>query len=88
MVDRGGRSRRAARRPPRRQADQTREPAILAAGKHSGWLVEFRLDNTATTAAMLRRGALGELMADLRLLGMAPTVIVPDDSSTVELCRS
>ena len=51
----------------------------------SGWLVEFRLDSAARAAAMQRRGAFGELIADLRLIGMAPTVIVPDDDSTVEL---
>ena len=51
----------------------------------SGWLVEFRLDSAATAAAMRRRGAFGALIADLRLIGMAPTVIVPDDDSTVEL---
>ena len=60
-------------------------PPFSPPASSSGWLIEFRLDSAATMAAMRRRGAFGELIADLRLLGMAPTVIVPDDGSTVEL---
>jgi hypothetical protein len=51
----------------------------------SGWLVEIRLASAAPATAMQRGGAFGELVADLRLLGMAPMVIVPDDRSAIEL---
>jgi hypothetical protein len=51
----------------------------------AGWLVEFDLETGAASTALARGGALAELVADLRLLGMAPTVIAPDDRSAVEL---
>jgi len=63
-------------------------PPFSPPASSSGWLVGFHLDSAATPAAMRRRSALGELIADLRLLGMEPTVIVPDDGSTVELHAS
>jgi hypothetical protein len=45
------------------------------------WLLEFSVDRAATNP----RAAIGELVADLRLLGMAPTVAVADDRNAVDL---
>jgi hypothetical protein len=60
-------------------------PPSSHSASSSGWLVEIRLGTAATVTAMRRGGAFGELVADLRLLGMAPMVIVPDDRSAIEL---
>jgi hypothetical protein len=49
------------------------------------WLVEFQLHAGASSRAMSRGGALAELVADLRLLGMAPMVALADDAEAVEL---
>jgi hypothetical protein len=49
------------------------------------WLVEFQLETGSISTAMPRGGALAELVADLRLLGMAPTVALADDADVVEL---
>jgi hypothetical protein len=49
------------------------------------WLVEFQLGIGASPTAMSRGGALAELVADLRLLGMAPMVVLADDAEAVEL---
>ena len=49
------------------------------------WLVEFRLETAASSRALVRGAAFGELVADLRLLGMAPIVVVADDCEAVEL---
>jgi len=48
------------------------------------WLIEFRLRGPVTTT-IGRLGACHELIADLRLLGMAPTVAVADDGTALEL---
>lgn len=48
------------------------------------WLVEFRLSRPASMT-MGRRGACGALIADLRLLGMAPRVAVADGRRALEL---
>jgi hypothetical protein len=49
------------------------------------WLVEFRLETGASSRALVRGAAFAELVADLRLLGMAPMVALADDSGAVEL---
>jgi hypothetical protein len=49
------------------------------------WLVEFQLHTGASSMALSRGGALAELVADLRLLGMAPMVALADESEAVEL---
>jgi hypothetical protein len=49
------------------------------------WLVELRLDAAHTSTATERGGALGDLVADLRLLGMAPTVVLADEREAVDL---
>jgi hypothetical protein len=48
------------------------------------WLIEFRLNGLASTA-LGRGGACGELLADLRMLGMAPAVALADDRVAIEL---
>jgi hypothetical protein len=48
------------------------------------WLIEFHLAGLASTA-MGRGGACGELVADLRLLGMAPAVALVDDRAAIQL---
>jgi hypothetical protein len=60
-------------------------PPSSHSASSSGWLIEIRLGTAATATDMQRGGAFGELIADLRLLGMAPIVIAPDDRSAVEL---
>jgi hypothetical protein len=47
------------------------------------WLLEFRVDAGASG----RTGACGDLLADLRLLGMGPVVVLVDDRDAVELRR-
>jgi hypothetical protein len=49
------------------------------------WLVELRLEAGSSSTAMERGGALRDLVADLRLLGMAPTVALAHDADAVEL---
>jgi hypothetical protein len=44
------------------------------------WLLEFDI-----AAPQDRRGAIGEMVADLRLLGMAPLVATADDRNALEL---
>jgi hypothetical protein len=51
------------------------------------WLIEFRLSGLASTA-MGRGGACGELLADLRLLGMTPAVALADERVAIPLRRS
>ncbi len=46
------------------------------------WLLELAVEPEATVS---RGGAIGELVADLRLLGMAPMVAVADDRNSIEL---
>jgi hypothetical protein len=47
------------------------------------WLLEFSIDRAAANPGHL----IGELVADLRLLGMRPTVAVADDRNATELKR-
>jgi hypothetical protein len=49
------------------------------------WLVEFRLETGANSRVLMRGAAFSELVADLRLLGMAPMVALADDAGAVEL---
>ena len=51
------------------------------------WLIEFRLDGPASIA-LGRGGACGELLADLRLVGTAPSVALADDHATIVLPAS
>jgi hypothetical protein len=44
------------------------------------WLLEFEV-----LAPQDRRGAVGEMVADLRLLGMSPVVATADDRNALEL---
>jgi hypothetical protein len=46
------------------------------------WLLELAVDPEAPANP---RGALGELVADLRLLGMAPMVAMADDRNAIDL---
>jgi hypothetical protein len=46
------------------------------------WLLELAVE---PEAAVKRRGPIGELVADLRLLGMAPMVAVADDRNAIDL---
>ena len=49
------------------------------------WLIEFCVETGASSSALGRGGALRELVADLRLLGMQPTVVLADDREAIEL---
>ncbi len=49
------------------------------------WLIEFRLDAGLFAAALGRGGACAELLADLRLLGMAPATALADAREAIEL---
>jgi hypothetical protein len=49
------------------------------------WLVELSLDEELYTAALGRGGACAELLADLRLLGMAPAVALADAREAIEV---
>ncbi len=49
------------------------------------WLVEFRLNESLYAAALGRGGACAELLADLRLLGMAPAVALADSGEAIQL---
>jgi hypothetical protein len=64
-----------------------RNPSSQSSGS-CDWLVEFRLETAASSRALVRGAAFGELVGDLRLLGMAPMVVLADDSDAVELRRS
>ena len=46
------------------------------------WLLELNVD---PETAGKRGGAIGELVADLRMLGMAPMVAVADDRNSIDL---
>jgi hypothetical protein len=61
----------------------------LSAGWESGfdWLLEFRVEAGGMSTATEPSGAFCELVADLRLLGMAPAVVLADDRGAVELHR-
>jgi hypothetical protein len=48
------------------------------------WMIEFHLAGLAS-AAMGRGGACAELLADLRMLGMAPAVALVDDRTVIRL---
>jgi hypothetical protein len=49
------------------------------------WLVEFPLETVASSRGLVQGTAFREVVADLRLLGMAPIVVLADDSGAVEL---
>jgi len=49
------------------------------------WLIELQVGDGAPTAALARGGACGELLADLRLLGMSPVVALAPDRNAIEL---
>jgi hypothetical protein len=51
------------------------------------WLIEFRFADRASTA-LGPAAACVELVADLRLLGMAPTVVLAEDQVAIRLQRS
>ena len=51
------------------------------------WLIEVRLESGRAGRAITARSACGELLADLRLLGMSPTVALADEREAVELRR-
>ena len=69
--------------------DGARLTRLESASSHSArsfdWLIEFRLDRQLASAAMGRGGACEELVADMRLLGLAPEVALADDRDSVEL---
>lgn len=48
------------------------------------WLVEL-VDEQLYTAALGRGGACAELLADLRLLGMAPAIALADAREAIEV---
>ena len=49
------------------------------------WLAEFRGDKGLYLTALGRGGACVELLADMRLLGMAPLIALADTRETIEL---
>ena len=48
------------------------------------WLIEFEVDDEARAAALEAGGACGELLADMRLLGMSPTAALAADPKTID----
>jgi hypothetical protein len=48
------------------------------------WMLELHLFDGADSAACLERGACSELLMDLRLLGMRPSVVVLGHAETLE----
>ena len=69
-----------------REARLTRlGPASPQGASSFDWLVEFPLEAGSDSAALQRGGALSDLIGDLRLLGMAPAVLLADDDSALEL---
>jgi hypothetical protein len=48
------------------------------------WLIEVSLAEPAARAALGRGGACSELLADMRLLGMAPTVALAADPKAID----
>ena len=53
----------------------------LHSGNEWGWLIEIDCENRDDTDRVVRDGAWTALIADLRLLGMRPTVAVVGDAS-------
>jgi hypothetical protein len=51
------------------------------------WLIELQLERGLPADPASARSACGELLADLRLLGMAPAATVADERDAVELRR-
>ena len=51
------------------------------------WLVEFRLGQGLYAKALGRGGACGELLADMRLLGMDPLIALADAREGIDLQR-
>jgi hypothetical protein len=49
------------------------------------WLLELRVAPSGRSTTVESGGAFADLMGDLRLLGMAPTVVLADDRDVVEL---
>ena len=61
-----------------------RDPYHLPRRDAQAWLSQ-ELEAGSSSTAMERGGALRDLVADLRLLGMAPTVALAHDADAVEL---
>jgi hypothetical protein len=51
------------------------------------WLIELRLGSGLPAPLASARSACGALLADLRLLGMAPAAAVADEREAIELRR-
>jgi hypothetical protein len=49
------------------------------------WLIELQVDDESRAGALSARGACGALVADLRLLGMSPTVVMAADRNTIDV---
>jgi hypothetical protein len=52
------------------------------------WLIELHVDDRSPPGSLSDRGACGELLADMRLLGMRPTVALAPSREAIELPRA
>jgi hypothetical protein len=59
--------------------------ASAAATNTYDWLLELRVGPSVTPAKAGSSSAFADLIGDLRLLGMGPTVVLADDRDVVEL---
>jgi hypothetical protein len=59
--------------------------ASAAATNTYDWLLELRIGPGPSAATAESGSAFADLIGDLRLLGMAPTVVLADDGDVVEL---
>jgi hypothetical protein len=52
------------------------------------WLVELQVDDGSPSGALSSRSACGELLADMRLLGMSPTVALAASGSAIDVASA
>jgi hypothetical protein len=64
------------------------ENACEGSTRNWDWLIELQMGDGSPADALSRGGAFGELLADMRLLGMAPTVALAADRNAIELPRA
>jgi hypothetical protein len=61
------------------------ENACEGSTRNWDWLIELQPGDGSLVDAMSRGGACGEFLADMRLLGMSPTVALAADRNTIVL---
>ena len=61
------------------------ENAYEVSTRNWDWLIELQPGDGSLVDALSRGGACGELLADMRLLGMSPAVALAADRNTIVL---